>query len=62
VSEAEAIAPDGAVRRFKPYSSYKDSGIGWLGKIPTDSDRAAEALAFIEALRAVLVINRATLM
>ena len=24
----------GALRRFKPYPAYKDSGIEWLGQIP----------------------------
>ena len=23
-----------ALRRFKPYAAYKDSGVDWLGEIP----------------------------
>lgn len=31
---AEIIETDGAVRRFKPYPAWKDSGVEWLGQIP----------------------------
>lgn len=29
------ISPSPSFQRFKPYPSYKDSGVEWLGKIPT---------------------------
>ena len=34
MSATRAVAPAEALRHFKPYESYKDSGIEWLGKIP----------------------------
>lgn len=33
VTTREGIAP--GARRFRPYPAYKDSGVAWLGKIPT---------------------------
>jgi type I restriction enzyme S subunit len=29
-----------AVRRFKPYPAYKDSGVEWLGAIPAHWEMA----------------------
>jgi type I restriction enzyme S subunit len=34
VSEAHTGGRAGALRRFKPYPAYKDSGVEWLGDIP----------------------------
>ncbi len=34
VSVAKNIESTADLRRFKPHSSYKDSGIEWLGKVP----------------------------
>lgn len=34
VSDAISLERAGAVRSFKPYPAYKDSGVVWLGEIP----------------------------
>jgi type I restriction enzyme S subunit len=34
VTAAQAIERASAVRRFRPYAEYKDSGLEWLGEIP----------------------------
>lgn len=34
MSEAKRAEESQALRRFKPYPSYKDSGVEWLGEIP----------------------------
>ena len=39
-------------RRFKPYSAYKDSGVGWLGKIPAHWE--------LKRLKFVVVLNPPT--
>jgi type I restriction enzyme S subunit len=35
VSEAGRELVDQPLRRFKPYPAYRDSGVAWLGEIPT---------------------------
>jgi hypothetical protein len=34
VSLPEQAVRAGALRRFKPYPAYKDSGVEWLGEVP----------------------------
>jgi type I restriction enzyme S subunit len=36
--EEKTISPSPVSRRFKPYPSYKDSGVEWLGEIPSHWD------------------------
>ena len=35
MSLAEIIEADAPVRRFKPYPAYRDSGVEWLGQVPS---------------------------
>ena len=35
MSLAEIIDTGAPVRRFKPYQAYKDSGVEWLGDVPS---------------------------
>ena len=37
-SGAEKVAGAAALRRFKPYPAYRDSGVEWLGQIPAHWD------------------------
>ncbi len=36
MNDAIKLERGGALRRFKPYPAYKDSGVEWLGKIPAN--------------------------
>ncbi len=31
---SQVAAPGAPARGWKPYPAYKDSGVGWLGKVP----------------------------
>ncbi|MFM5601700.1 restriction endonuclease subunit S [Aeromonas veronii] len=36
MSDAVATAQQGLVEKYQPYPEYKDSGVEWLGDVPTD--------------------------
>ncbi|MFM4731953.1 restriction endonuclease subunit S [Aeromonas salmonicida] len=36
MSEAVATSQQGLVEKYQPYPEYKDSGVEWLGDVPTD--------------------------
>jgi type I restriction enzyme S subunit len=52
--------PQCALRRFKPYPAYKDSGVEWLGEIPAHWDVAPVYARYEVALGKMLDASRVT--
>jgi type I restriction enzyme, S subunit len=49
VSTPQRVEGTNTLRRFKPYPTHKDSGVGWLGKIPEDWEvRRLKAVASVQ--------------